>query len=307
VPNTALAKVPGGLDHLRDGFAYVRNFTRERDTLAWLPLVLVPLLRRRVAWLVYLLATIAVYLAYVMVVGGDSLGFYRFLVPVIPLMAMVAALSLVDTAAWLQEAGVSRPATAGLTLAGVAVLAWLAVAPAVRPPRWHDDQSGLTFPGDGIEHVYRWYGNYFVDRLTIAAAYLNAHTEQGALVASTPAGAIGFYLDRPLLDMLGLSDRHIASTAGVYTGPDARAGHEKGDGRYVLSREPDYILLGNVAVLPEPLDDEAMAGRVVMKSEHEIWADPSFHARYERVTVPLSASGPFRYFTFYRKRGLHGR
>ena len=34
VPNTALAKVPDGLDHLRDGFTYVRNFTRERYTLA---------------------------------------------------------------------------------------------------------------------------------------------------------------------------------------------------------------------------------------------------------------------------------
>ena len=57
-----------------------------------------------------------------------------------------------------------------------------------------------------------------------------------------------------------------------------------------------------MAVLPEPIDDEQMAGRLVMKSEHEIWADPSFHARYERVSVRLADSGPFQYFTFYRKR-----
>ena len=38
------------------------------------------------------------------------------------------------------------------------------------------------------------------------------------------------------MDMLGLYDRHIAASSGVYDGPDARVGHEKGDGAYVLSR-----------------------------------------------------------------------
>ncbi len=40
--------------------------------------------------------------------------------------------------------------------------------------------------------------------------------------------------------MLGLNDAHIAN---VEIGPMGRglAGHEKGDGRYVLSRKPDFI------------------------------------------------------------------
>ena len=82
----------------------------------------------------------------------------------------------------------------------------------------------------------------------------------------------------------------------------AKAGHEKGDGRYVLSRAPDYILMGNVAVLPYPLTDETMATKLVNKSEHELWADPEFHQRYELVSVRLASSGPFQYFTFYRKK-----
>lgn len=302
VPNTALAKVPGGLDHLRDGFTYVRNFTRERYTLAWVPLVLVLLARRRPVWLVYALTTLAVYLAYVMYVGGDSLGFFRFIVPVMPLMYLVAAFAVDESAAWAASRGLPSTARVGGSVVAIAVIAWLSFRPGALPSEWHDDQSGLTFPGDGVEHPYRWYGNYFVDRLSIAARYLNANTAPDARVASTPAGAIGFYLDRPLLDMLGLNDRHIAASSGVYDGPDARAGHEKGDGAYVLSRAPDVILLGNVAVLPEPIDDDAMEARLVMKSEHELWANPLFHARYERVSVRLADSGPFQYFTFYRKR-----
>lgn len=86
--------MPVGLDSLRDGFTYVRNFTRERDTLAWVPLVALLLIRRRPAWLVYLVATLVTYLAYVMYVGGDSLGFFRFVVPIMPLMYLAAALSV---------------------------------------------------------------------------------------------------------------------------------------------------------------------------------------------------------------------
>lgn len=156
-----------------------------------------------------------------------------------------------------------------MTTLVIAALAWLAFRPAALPVAWRDDQSGLSFPGcDGVQHPYRWYSNYFVERLSIAARYLNQRTEPGVVVASTPAGAIGYYLDRPLIDMLGLDDRHIAASPDVYDGPDARAGHAKGDGAYVLSREPDYILLGNVAVLPEPIGDEDMEERLVMKSEH---------------------------------------
>jgi hypothetical protein len=107
-------------------------------------------------------------------------------------------------------------------------------------------------------------------------------------------------MNQPVLDMLGLTDKHIARTTGLYAG--AKAGHEKGDGRYVLSRAPDYILMGNVAVLPYPLTDETMATKLVNKSEHELWADPEFHQRYELVSVRLASSGPFQYFTFYRKK-----
>jgi hypothetical protein len=52
---------------------------------------------------------------------------------------------------------------------------------------------------------------------------------------------------------------------------------KKGDGKYVLSRSPDYSLMGNVAVLPYPVDKERMAKKLVRKSEHERWAEPRFH------------------------------
>jgi hypothetical protein len=170
-----------------------------------------------------------------------------------------------------------------------------------RPGRWYEPQSELSFPGNGTDHHYLWFDNYFVDRLTLAAQWLQEHAPADAVVASTPAGSIGYHMNLRVIDMLGLNDVHIAHVRsdGLGTG---RAGHEKGDGKYVLARSPDYILLGNVAVLPRPLSEEEMAKKLAQRSEHEIWADPDFHRRYERVTVQLSRDGIFHYFTFYRKK-----
>ena len=167
--------------------------------------------------------------------------------------------------------------------------------------RWLEPQSELYFPGDGTVHDYRWFDHYFVDRLATAARWLDQNAPEGSLVAATPAGAIAYHMRHPVIDMLGLTDAQIARCAPA-RGGWARAGHMKGDGRYVLSRKPDYILRGNGAVLDRPLDARAVSQKLVRKSEREIWADPGFHASYELVQVPLADAGPFRYFTFFRRR-----
>jgi hypothetical protein len=140
----------------------------------------------------------------------------------------------------------------------------------------------------------------------MAAKWLEANASRDALVASTPAGSIAYNMSLNVIDMLGLNDNFIAHSRSVgETRGWNRAGHEKGDGKYVLFRSPDYILLGNVAVLPKPLSEEEMAEKLVRKSEHEIWDDPDFHKNYELVSVKLNDEGVFRYFTFYRKKSIN--
>jgi len=103
--------------------------------------------------------------------------------------------------------------------------------------------------------------------------------------------------------MLGLNDAHIGHTSTADLGK-GRAGHEKGDGKYVLSRSPDYVLMGNVAVLPYPVDKERMAKKLVRKSEHELWAEPRFHDTYELVCFQLSNTGGFSLFYVFQKKGF---
>lgn len=310
-PNTFYDKVGSGVHQYVRGVRYLIEYLRLSGPFVFaLPLFALLKRRRPLAVNVFALE-VAAYVAYVIYVGGDGLAFFRFVACIAPLIYFLVQegfLELYDLA--LQRV---RPSGWGLHALSAASGVLLALSLAftgrqtlgviVNPSaqRWYEPQSELSFPGIGTDHRYLWFDNYFVDRLAVAARWLQQNAPADALVASTPAGSIGYHMNLKVIDMLGLSDVHIAHVRGDPLGT-GRAGHEKGDGKYVLSRSPDYILLGNVAVLPRPLSDADMPKKLVQRSEREIWSDPDFHNRYERVTVELSDSGIFRYFTFYRKR-----
>jgi hypothetical protein len=255
---------------------------------------------------------VGIYVAYIIYVGGDGLGFYRFVVPIAPFIYILVQEGLREL---YDRAKLRVLIGRGLRVhSTMALLIFLSLASTGRQSlwtllyfesqRWYEPQCELFFPGNGKDHSYLWFDNYFVDRLALAAKWLEESAEPGALVASSPAGSIAYHMNLQVLDMLGLNDIHIAHTKDTFGGAfgKARAGHEKGDGAYILSKSPEYILMGNVAVLPRPISEAEMSKKLVFKSEHEIWANPDFHRRYEYVSVKLSDEGVFRYFTFYKKK-----
>jgi hypothetical protein len=313
LPNTFYAKVGGDVRQWWRGAHYVvRHLERYGPWLVLLPL---PLLarRHREAWTTLFATVVAFGLAEAVAVGGEASSEDRFLVPLAPFFALLVQEGLVECGAWAEERGRLRSARtraaagaaalvvvlAGATWQGMRVLCFPRLA------RWREPQSGLTFPGLGAkrgdEHEYRWFGNYFVDRLAAASRWLDSNAPAGSVVAATPAGAIGWFMRHDLIDMCGLNDEHIAHEVVPRLGA-GKAGHEKGDGAYVLSRRPDYLLLGNVAVFDHPVTEEEMERKLVLRSEHQIWADPGFHRDYELVHAKLADSGLFRWFSFYRRR-----
>ncbi len=312
LPNTFYAKVGSGIRQYIRGARYLLSYARGYGVFVFL-LVLPLLLKRNLRkWTGLLLLQVVCYLAYVVYIGGDGLGFYRFIVPITPHIYILVQEGITEICRWARQrvptAAHWRPAIPMVLFLALSLLftgrQTLLALTFRESQRWYEPQSELNFPGLGSDHSYLWFDNYFVDRLATAAKWLEANAPPDAVVASTPAGAIGYYTNLRIIDMLGLNDLHIAHVKDVAMGT-GRAGHEKGDGKYVLSRSPDYILMGNVAVLPRPLTEAEMAQKLVRKSEHEIWADPDFHRRYELVSVKLSDQGVFRYFTFYKlKQGM---
>lgn len=95
------------------------------------------------------------------------------------------------------------------------------------------------------------------------------------LVAVNTAGCLPYFSRLPALDMLGLTDYHIAHHLPADMGHGLLA-HELGDGAYVLSRHPDLIVFcGNGMFL----------GVVVPchRGDREIAASPEFHKYYRLV------------------------
>ena len=73
------------------------------------------------------------------------------------------------------------------------------------------------------------------------ARILSAIVPPDSLIAATAIGAFGWYIDGPLIDLLGLTDETIAHTK-TRTRLKSPRGHERYNTKYVLKRRPDFIL-----------------------------------------------------------------
>lgn len=207
----------------------------------------------------YLLALVFAFCTYVIYVGGDHMPAYRFYIPLIPVGALGFFVLLVHGA---------RQTTAGkvaAVYAGVLVLAAVQLQSNSLNPRHEDNAS--------------WEG-------AITGKYIHANWPAGSLVALHTAGSTPYHAPKlNFIDMLGLNDRHIArrEVTEVNLKWQNVPGHAKGDAAYVLSRKPDYIILGfskgNPIEKPAFLTDLEMA-------DH-----PEFFERYEQHSLYLDPEG----------------
>lgn len=109
----------------------------------------------------------------------------------------------------------------------------------------------------------------------------------GSLIAVNPAGALPYLTPQHrYIDMLGLNDPVIAKrvVSEMIAEGQGAAGHYKGDGAYVLSRKPDYIIMG--------LNWGAPAEAPMFLSDVELAQNPQFKVEYEIVEVMLPVAKP---------------
>ena len=100
--------------------------------------------------------------------------------------------------------------------------------------------------------------------------WMREHFMKDSLLATNTGGTIAYYSKLPIIDMMGLNDPVIANRRNV---PKAWKGIEKGDGKYVLSRSPQYIQFRSAVGSIEP----------VFLSDIEIFTSRDFWQNYELV------------------------
>lgn len=275
VPNTFHAKAgaPLGLK-LTNGLAYGLEFALALPHVALLPVATVAWVawrRRASASIVYVSVLTAAYAAYVVVVGGDHMPAFRLFLPIVPLTALIVGLCLPALFGSRHVA----PVTAALAVA-VGVQAF---QPQLNPI--HEDPAAY--------------------RGTIVGRYIDAQWSEGSLVALSTAGSTPYYaVGFRFIDMLGLNDPVIGKrdVGDPVLKWQRVPGHLKGDGAYVLSRRPDYVILGPA--------EGVTTNYPRFLSDLELAEDPQFAARYEPVVIRLGDDGqPVEdgglEFTYYRR------
>ncbi len=142
------------------------------------------------------------------------------------------------------------------------------------------------------------YEHFKAERITVRAfAHVGRKLKEilppNTTLACGSTGAIGYYTDLPIVDILGLTDRHIATKGKVVS---TQPGHMKTDGRYILMRKPALLLFGNVLIHKGIWNESRMRIKV---QEREVTSLPQFMNLYEYINLPI---GHGFYLSCYKRR-----
>ncbi len=260
LPNTFYAKVGHSQEQVWRGAQYVRRFLGAGGgaVLALPALVLLRSMGRR---LMVVYAFLAMYFVYVVVVGGDVFNLYRFLVPIVPtLVALCLAGFLLFTA----DRRHGRP---GRTSVAAWVFAILLTA------------------------NYAWLYSYLPGSLQSATAGrtmmrgpcpdLAQSIGPNDTIASAGIGILKFCTGARVIDMLGLTDEHIAHRVMPNMGRGIQ-GHEKYDADYVFAQRPKVLVMPRADVVQSL---EVKPWWLDLPAYHEIWQHPVLAQEYVAETV----------------------
>jgi hypothetical protein len=302
LPNTFYAKTGGGLYALRAGLTYVVHFFRNLGVVNLMLLAVAicgfRFARRKAA--IAIVATSALYVAHVALVGGDYQGFWRYLVPLLPLLVTLSACGILPVWDDVRVPRGWRRVTAAVCILSAAAFEF--TLPSLR--EISDRRFLLTRPWSLLEELPTKgdpYASQFRDDFVVIGRMLKRVIPPGRTLGAIAVGATGYYSELPILDLLGLNDREIARMP-----VEDRAsrpwvsGHMKGNAQVILRRGPDYLLLSFRAV-DRPNEPPPESIQKTYPFVGDLLRSPEFQSLY----VPDSCQLPNgRFMNLYRRKEL---
>jgi len=267
LPNTFYAKTGGGLHQYSRGAVHVGYFMLH-FVLPWLPWGVLaawraaekwsatrPAPRRWSSWLprrsggIIAWSVVAGYTGYVVLVGGDYMAMYRFMVPVLPLLYVLFGAGIHQALDGLSIAGPRRAVLALMavtTAAGIVVHSTPFEAAIFAPaPRMHGTYRGVN--------VERHYVNRFHVIGRFFAGLANQEPERTCSILTYDIGVVGYLTRCDIHDVLGIVDPVIAHQPAPTMMGAGLPGHEKQDLAYTYGRQPTYVMY-TVQLRPAPAE-----------------------------------------------------
>lgn len=309
-PNTYYAKTGGGMMQVAGGLAYVRKALTELFAIGangWdgLPLLLAALvgatlvagwftLRQHRTQYAFLSLLLLALLASTALAGGDHFPLARFLMPALPIAAVL--LSVAAVAIWQRPQSYLPKALAALVVLALA-LGWAGRTAEKARADWRDWRDPAQWALPAADPTTMQFLDLWGDGFNTMGLTLGQIAGDDQSIAAVPIGAIGYFSGLTVLDMVGIVNSHIAhQPLDPAYAASWRPGHDKGDGAYILSQSPDFIqLVDRLTSQPHPgPDDHALQ----YKSVAEIWNSPAFHEQY--VFFPIQVGNGW-YYNLYRR------
>ncbi len=238
LPNTAVAKLSADAAAEATAWPYVWTWFVQ---YGWLALLGLPAIlsrhTRNIAINGWLL--VAAQILFVFLAGGDWMPQWRFLLPAGALLAVLGCYGINGAILIAEDLCLPDKLDRAMRFSA-ATICTVAIVGALVTQLWHfrQDRWGL--------HQYRRQ----LDTLARGPVrFLAEHAGDDDTVVARDIGILGYKTRCRILDVVGLTDRHIAETSGF-------RGREHLDRDYVYGCKPAFFLLqsGNDRCEPVPLD-----------------------------------------------------
>jgi len=193
------------------------------------------------------------YCLFIIVIGGDFYEGFRYLIPLFPIF-----LCVVITTTTLQFNYSPK----------IQFISFLIIILAL-----------FFSPASYVRNLDRRNDYFYIAQIS------NKIFPSKTTIALSAIGAFGYYTDFELIDTLGVVDSHIANSSASSIHAVA---HEKGDGGYVLSQNPDVIFVDTFYFKSYPFSFSNVNQGFI--SDEEIVRSQDFKKNYQKLSVRIPQS-----------------
>jgi len=264
LPNTYFTKMhPDSSLMIRFGIAYFERFLWAGGVV--LVAITIAGLVYKSLWSRFSLmvaAQIVVFCLYIIKVGGDYMLYFRFFIPLIPLLCILSAVTIAKSAAHRKQTALIN----SVSLTGLALVMTISLA-----------RSSEMEQAPGVRQAH-------VDN-EIFSTWLSEALPKDTVIAMNLVGIVPYRTGFRTIDMLGLIDKHIAhgKVAVPRVGPGSYIGHFKYDGEYVCRRMPDVMVPTTIMLHPAPNAEQARISVINRSydSDRDFWQSADCKQSYE--------------------------
>ena len=260
LPNTFYAKSSGFylIKYVRGAYYLLKFFVYGGGFLYFIPAVYFIFRFFKNKHVRTMAIIIFLYLLFNIYASGDWTSYSRFMMPVLPLIVIASSFGIMKILSLLK---------ANKIVSILVILTFMAAG----------FQNGLFLKALPTELIIK-HRKRIKLWITLCEDFRKLKVEHPDLIiASSPIGAIGYYSEAYIIDMMGLTNRHIAKHGKKFMGAP---GHERWDIEYVLNQKPHIIYAGGSTLLLDGTRKPSLGEHTSEEIYQQIWND------YENIYIP---------------------